>query len=62
MLADRDQRDEDFAVGPELVYEVRFRALPEGVRDDVADVGDVARLLDTDDDGLAHADAIAQGR
>ena len=43
------------AVGPQLVDQVRFRALAEGVREDVADVGNVARLLDADDRRLGHA-------
>ena len=59
-LADRDQRDEAVAVGPQLVDQVGLRALSEGVREDVADVGNVARLLDADDDRLAHAAAAAR--
>ena len=54
-LADRDQRDEAIAVGPQLVDQVRFCALAESVREDVADVGNVTRLLDADDRRLGHA-------
>jgi hypothetical protein len=36
------------------------RALPEGVREDVAGCGNVARLLDADDDWLGHAAVAAR--
>ncbi len=59
-LLDRDQRDQGVAIRAQLVDQVGFQALPERVRDDIADMGDVARLLDADDDWRGHEAAAAR--